>query len=190
MPVELLIAPPASGKTQTCIQRIQEVQSTNPLTKVWVVVPDRLQAAAFRRRLAVSGGALGTYVGTFPDLYHKILEDSGIFTPVASSPLLHRLVQETVDRAVEGGELIHYTPLQHFPGFISTLRESFSELMLSLVYPEDFREFCISRTPAEQDLACLYSRYIARLQEIHWADPAGIGWLAVDALERQALKQM
>jgi len=186
MTTELIVAPPVTGKTSACIQRIQAMRTDRPLAHIWVVVPDRLQAAAFRRRLAGSGGALGTYVGTFGDLYRSILERSGTYVPVASSPLLHRLVQETVDRAVEQGDLSHFAPLQLLPGFILALRESFAELKRSLVYPEQFLDFSRSGSAAQKDLAVLYSLYQARLRELNWADPEGISWLAVAALERQS----
>lgn len=186
MTTELIIAPPVTGKTTACIQRIRAMQTDSPLARIWVVVPDRLQAAAFRRRLAGSGGALGTYVGTFGDLYRSILERSGTYVPVASSPLLHRLVQETVDRAVAQGDLSHFAPLQLLPGFILALRESFAELKRSLVYPEKFSDFSRSGSAAQKDLAVLYSRYQARLRELNWADPEGISWLAVAALEHQS----
>ena len=185
MTTEIIVSPPATGKTTSCIQRIQTIRGIHPLAQIWVIVPDRLQAAAFRRRLADSGGAMGTFVGTFGDLYRSILENSEVYVPVASSPLLHWLVQETVDRSIDQGELSHFMPLQAFPGFIMALRESFAELKRSLIYPEQFLEFTRSGSPAQRDLAILYGRYQTRLQELNWADAEGISWLAVAALERQ-----
>jgi len=41
---ELIIAPPASGKTHACIERIQALKAAQPLAKVWVIVPDRQKA--------------------------------------------------------------------------------------------------------------------------------------------------
>ena len=58
MTTKLIVAPPVTGKTQTCIQRIQSVRANNPLASIWVVVPDRLQASAFRRSIADHEGAL------------------------------------------------------------------------------------------------------------------------------------
>lgn len=183
MTTELLVAPPATGKTQACIKRIQELRANEPLASVWVVVPDRLQASAFRRRVADCEGAIGTYVGTFGDLYKYILEHSQMHVPVASSPLLHRLIQEVVDIAVEQGGLTHFSPLQRMPGFILALRESFAELKRSLIYPDQFIEFTQSGTTAQQELALLYSLYQTRLRDLNWADPEGISWLAVEALK-------
>ncbi|MCD4672555.1 MAG: exodeoxyribonuclease V subunit gamma [Anaerolineaceae bacterium] len=184
MSVELVIAPPAAGKTETCIQRIRDIQSTQPLARVWVVVPDRYQAAAFRRRLAGTGGALGVQVGRFEDLNQSILEHAGTYVPAASFSLVHRLIQETVDEAVAQGELPHFAPLQLFPGFILALRDSFAELKRAVVTPEQFSEFARTGSAAQQDLAILYSRYQSCLRELQWADAEDINWLAASALEQ------
>ena len=184
MTVELLIAPPAAGKTKTCIEKIRTTISKHQLAQVWVVVPDRLQASAFRRRLASAGGALGGYVGRFEDLYQHVLERDGIDIPVASAPLLHRLVQETVDTAIAEGEISHYASLQSAPGFHQALRDSFAELKRALIYPEQFIAFSRDASPAQQEMAVLYARYQARLRELNWSDQDGLGWLAVEALER------
>lgn len=63
--IELILGAPGSGKTTTCIQRIQSIRAKEPLAKVWVILPDRLQAAAFRKRLAGIGGAMGVNIGRF-----------------------------------------------------------------------------------------------------------------------------
>lgn len=183
MPVELLIARPAVGKTETCLQKIRSTLAQHPLAQVWVILPDRLQASAFRRRLAIAGGALGGTVGTFGDLYTHLLELAGLDVPVASSPLLHRLVQETVDTAIATQEISHYTSLQNAPGFILALRDIFAELKRTLIQPEDFIEYTRQGPPAQRELAVLYARYQARLRELDWADPDGLSWLAVAALE-------
>ena len=52
MTVRLLLGPAASGKTQTCIDEMRASLAAQPLSAAWVLLPDRNQAAAFRRRLA------------------------------------------------------------------------------------------------------------------------------------------
>ena len=183
MSIELRIGPPASGKTDSCIQSIKTTLSEHALAEIWTVVPDRLQATAFRRRLASAGGSLGAHVGTFGDLYQQILKRSGIYVPVASSALLHRLIQESVDRAAEQGELRHFSPIRTAPGFILVLREAFAELKRSLIYPDQFLAVTQSGTQAQKELALLYARYQLRLQELSWADSDGLSWLAVEALQ-------
>ena len=186
MSIELLLAPPASGKTETCIKRINQIHLDKPLAKIWVIVPDRLQAAAFRRRLAGAGGALGTQVGRFGDLFSSLLEQTGTYTPSASVPLLHRLIQEAVDDAIAKGELPYFEPLRLFPGFILALRDSFAELKRALVSPEQFTIFAQGGTPSQKDLAVLYTRYQARLRELNLADQEDLNWLAISALENQS----
>jgi len=178
MPTRLIISPPATGKTEYCIEQIRGHLKEHPLSQVWVVLPDRLQASYFRRRLAESGGALGAHVGRFGDLYKHILERAGNYVPVASNALLHRIVQETVDAA----SLIHYAPLRTLPGFILVLRDSFAELKRSLIYPEAFVEQSKNASLAQQELAQLYLTYQARLRELGWADTEGLSWLAVASL--------
>ena len=186
MSVSLIVARPAGGKTDTCIQEVRNTLAKKPLAQVWVVVPDRLQASAFRRRLAQTGGALGAHVGSFGDLYKNILERAGMFVPVASSPLLHRLVQESIDLSIAQGEISHYATLQRAPGFILALRDSFAELKRSLIYPDQLAEYARNGIPAQQELSILYTRYQNRLRELNWADPEGLSWLAVEVLKKQA----
>ena len=166
MSTRLLISPPATGKTEYCIEQIRATLKEHPLSQVWVALPDRLQAAYFRRRLAESGGALGAHVGRFEDLYKNILERAGNYVPVASNALLHRIVQETVDST----SLVHYAPLRTLPGFILVLRDSFAELKRSLIYPEAFVEQSKKATLAQRELAQLYLAYQIRLRELGWAE--------------------
>lgn len=186
MSVELIVARSATGKTEYCIARIQTALSAAPLSTVWIVVPDRLQAAAFRRRLAVRGGAIGAHVGTFGDLYRNILEQTGKNIPIASSSLIHFIIQEVVHHAFQQGKLSHYASLRGKPGFYLALRDAFAELKRYLVFPEEFVGCTSNGTLAQQELASLYLLYQNRLRELGWADPEGLSWLAVEGLERQA----
>lgn len=142
MTTGLIVAPPAIGKTAACIRLYSAYSIHAGELPPWQKSGGNTGSAAslrispFRHRLADSGGAMGTYVGTFGDLYKAILESAGTYVPVASSPLLHRLVQETVDRAVEQGELLHFLPIQSMPGCI--------------VYPGSARILC-----GTQALVCL-----------------------------------
>ncbi|MFH1908771.1 MAG: hypothetical protein ABIL11_15555, partial [Chloroflexota bacterium] len=72
MPPRLLLAPAGHGKTQAAIQRIRQVLADEPLAPVMVVVPNSIQAAGFRQRLAAAGGALGVEVFTFHTLYAEL----------------------------------------------------------------------------------------------------------------------
>jgi ATP-dependent helicase/nuclease subunit B len=186
LPIELLLAPPAAGKTEICIKRINHIHVNQPLAKIWVIVPDRLQAAAFRKRLANTGGSLGVQVGRFDDLFKSILEQNGTYIPSATPTLLHRLIQDTIDTTIEKGDLPYFAPLRLFPGFILALRDSFAELKRSLISPERFTEFAQKGTPSQKDLAVLYTRYQAHLRELNLADKEDLNWIAISALENQS----
>lgn len=179
MTTRLLTSTPASGKTQSTIEDILDMLKRNPLANIRVIVPDRLQAAYFRRRLSVSGGTIGVYVGTFNDLYKTILEKAGRFVPVASNALLHRIVQDVVDTT----PLVHYAPLRTQPGFILALQDAFAELKRALIYPDTFIESSRGVPLAPQELAQLYGAYQTKLRGMGWADFEGLSWLAVAALE-------
>ena len=184
MTTELIIAPPASGKTTACIQRIQAVQKEHPLAQVWVLVPDRQKGAYFRTRLAAVGGGMGVTIGTFRDLYRDILERNGIYVPAISQALGHRLVQETVRELHASGELTHYSAIIEKPGFLIALQDAFAELRGAVVRPERLLEYTRNSTPARYELARLYDRFLSRLKALNWIDQEGQSWLAIDALEK------
>ncbi len=184
MSVELLIAPPASGKTHTCIERIQALRKENPLANVWVIVPDSKNAAYFRRRLAQTGGGVGISVGSFRDYYVEILERCGIFLPVVTSALEHRLVQEVIAEVSADSNLCHFELIKNKPGFLLSLQDAFAELRGALVRPERFLEYTRGGPPARIELAILYDRFLTRLRSLNWVDMEGQSWLAIDALKK------
>ncbi len=182
MTVELLVSPPASGKTETCIQHVLGFQKTHPFDRIWVVVPDRLQSAAFRKRLALSGGSLGTQVGRFNDLFNSILEENGIHVPRVTYPLTHHLIKDVVNQLVKEGNLPYFSALQEFPGFIQTLRECFTDLKRAMVDPQAFLQFAQNGRKAHQELALLYQMYQEKLQSLNYADEEDINTLTVKKL--------
>lgn len=185
MTIELLIAPAASGKTELCIDRIHTAQKEHPLAGVWAFIPNTQTAEQFRSRLAASGGGMGVKVGFFHHFYREVLEDQGIFVPVISQALSHRLIQETVHEVSASGDLSYYDAIKDKPGFFSVLRDSFAELRSALIKPEAFLEYTSDSIPARHELAILYDRFLARLGSIGWIDSEGQAWLAIEALQSQ-----
>jgi len=182
MPIELLISPPATGKTATCIQRIRSTLADEPLAQIRVLVPDQLQVAAFKRRLAQAGGTLGVRVTTFPFLYRQLLQSCGRDVPHASSSLIHRIIQQVVEEEADSGKLVYFTPLQNMPGFIQSLREAFAELKNGMVKPEDFTAVAKGGPLATKELARLYACFQERVRTLVMADQEGYAWLAIKEL--------
>jgi len=133
--------------------RVLEIQSEKPMSPIWVVVPDRYQVHAFRRRLGAAGGAIGVHVGTFGHLYNEILWSA------------------------------KNAPIAEMPGFLRALRSTFAELKLARVWPEVFLDLAKEHNPALAEIAWIYTEYQLKLGEIEWADPEGVNWLAAEALE-------
>jgi ATP-dependent helicase/DNAse subunit B len=180
----ILVAPAAGGKTQRCIERILELSHGHPLTCVWVVVPDRLQAHAFRRRLALAGGVLGVNVGTFGNLYQEILRRAGVTIPLASELLAHRVLHTAIEKVREEGRLSYYAPISEMPGFLQRAGEAVAELRLARVQPSAFFEWSSKNEAMLIDLAEIYNQYIADLAGAGWVDRQGVNELAIQAMER------
>lgn len=183
MTIDLLLAPPASGKTAICIERILAVHKEQPLAQVWVLVPNSQKAAYFKSRLAAAGGGMGVRVGMFRYFYKEILEENGVFVPIISPALSHRLIQETVRDSYSAGELNHYAAIKDKPGFLLVLRDAFAELRSALVQPSAFLEYTHGSTPARHELAILYNRFLAHLDTLGWVDGEGQAWQAIKALQ-------
>ncbi len=150
---------------------------------MWVVLPDRHQATAFRRRLAGSGGAIGARVGTFSDLYTEVLACAGLSLPVTPPAVVHRLAQAAIDAVAGRGHLMHYAPIQRRPGLTTALAALIAELKRARVDPADFAHAVRGRGARLEELGTLYAEYQQMLIALDWADPEGLGWLAVQVLQ-------
>ena len=180
MPTHLYLAPAAAGKTTHVLARARE--AARDLAAVpRVVVPTHLQARAARRRLAEMGGAIGVRVLTFDRLYAEVLAAAGEIYVELSEPVQYRLIRAVVDSL----PLTHYAPLADRPGFIQVLQRLIGELKAAAVHPDDFAQAVrtLGDEPRLAELAQIYAAYQVRLQAQGWADRAGLGWLAVEALE-------
>ncbi len=181
MPTHLYLAPAAGGKTTYLVAQARAL-SANLAATPRVVVPTQLQARAWQRRLAESGGALGVRVGTFDVLYRDILRAAGEVYVLLTEPIQYRLLRALIETA----PLACYAPLRARPGFAQVVRGLVRELKAGGVHPDAFTHAirAMGGEPRLLELADLYTAYQERLQPAGWADFAGLGWLAVGALTR------
>ncbi len=183
MTTELFLSPGASGKTQFVLRRARDAAKRLAASSR-VIVPTSLQSQAFRRRLAEAGGAIGVRVLTFDQLYADCLSAAREAYTELTEPVQYRLLRAIV------GEL----PLRHFaslidrPGFIQALQDLASELKAARIFPDDFTRAIagMGNESRLRELADIYTAYQTQLQAQGWADRAGLGWLAVEALEQRA----
>jgi len=183
MSVHLYLAPAGGGKTAYLVERAR-AYARDAAHAPRVVVSTRLQVAAWRRQLAEAGGALGVRVTTFEPLYAEILRATGQVYVLLGEPVQYRLLRTLIDDL----PLEHYAPLRGFPGFAQVVLDLVRELKAGGVDPLAFGEAVetMGGEPRLAELARLYAAYQARLQAEGWADHAGLGWLAAEALERRA----
>jgi ATP-dependent helicase/nuclease subunit B len=183
MPTHLYLALAASGKTAYVLTRARAA-SRDLAAVPRVVVPTHLQARAARRRLAEMGGAIGARGLTFDRLYAEVLDTAGEIYVELSEPVQYRLIRAVVDSL----PLKHYAPLTDRPGFIQVLQRLIGELKAARVQPDDFARAvrALGDEPRLAELAQIYAAHQTRLQAQGWADRAGLGWLAVEALEQRA----
>jgi len=147
-----------------------------------VVLATQLQVRAWQRRLAQTGGAMGVQIGTFATLYREILSQAGeAYVPLSES-IQHRLLRLLISDA----QREHYNPLRASPGFAQVVHRLIRELKAGGVFPERLLSAIqdMGDDPRLKDLAALYLCYQSNLQANRWADGAGFGWLADEALER------
>ena len=81
MSLQVLMAPPASGKTQFAVQAVRHCLMDGGLKNIWVLVPERRQKEAFRQRLVQAGGMLGVTIDTFDMVCNRILLETGKLKP-------------------------------------------------------------------------------------------------------------
>jgi ATP-dependent helicase/nuclease subunit B len=181
--VQLLRAPAAAGKTAYCITRIQTLRRENPLAAIWVILPNGANVAAFRRRLANAGGAIGVRLGTFYALYEELLAQAGQLVARLDEPVIHHLLREVAAELHAAGALEFFAGIHTLPGFRRALHAALQELKRARITPEQFAAAGRGRGARLEELARLYAAYQQRLLDSDWADGEGQGWLAALALE-------
>ncbi len=179
MPIELLMGPPASGKTYTCLKRIHEIHASGPR----VLVPDSLQVSAFKRRLAGFPVTIRPEVSTFHDFSKSILERSAGGKLLIENPLVNQIIRHVIDRTDANNRLVYYAVIQETPGFTKVVAETFIQLEKNLVTPEYFEENAL--TVAQVEISRIYSEYRRFLDESGWVSPAGLLRIAAEILKTQ-----
>ncbi|MFN2254032.1 MAG: PD-(D/E)XK nuclease family protein [Candidatus Promineifilaceae bacterium] len=183
MTKQLIVAPAAGGKTTYAIKLARETAGSLQ-AEVRVCVPTGLQARAWRRRLAESGGAIGIHVLTFDRLVAACLNASGEAYTELSEPVQYRLLRKVILES----PLHHYAPISNKPGFVQVAARIITELKSALVDPLQFEKAVISLGDEARlkELGVIYAAYQEQLQKRGWADRVGLHWLAVEALQERA----
>jgi len=185
MSIQLWSAPAAAGKSAWAIDQARSAAAAGQTPLVVTATPR--QAQHLRRRLAQAGGALGVHFLTFDELYAAILNLAGAAHTELHAAARHRLLRVAVDDLAAAGELPFYAALVARPGFIAALEGLTFELKGANLRPEDFsaRLTQIAAPPRLTELAAIFARYEELLTANGWSDRAGLGRLALAALQRE-----
>lgn len=199
MSTHLYLAPAASGKTRWVTDALRAGAAGLRGTPV-AVVATPLQARSLRARLARAGGALGAYILTFDELYVLLLQHCGeVYTELAE-PVRFRLLRAVMAAAQAAGHLPFYGGLAASPGFAHIVQDLIGLLKGATVTPEALAAALaatsLRATSGRPDagelpdddarlheLALLYAEYQRLLQTHGWSDRAGMGWLALEAVQ-------
>lgn len=118
-------------------------------------------------------------VATFADLWQEIIERKGCSVPVVGIIMLRRMLQEVIRDLGAAGQLPNYRQICRLPGFKLEICDRIAELIRALIMPDQFAEASqAQKNPGLIALAHIYSAYQSSLQDLGWADPEGLRWLA------------
>ena len=154
MALALLAGPANAGKVARLLDRYVELIDREP----FLVVPTGADVDPVERNLLRRAGALlGGRIGTFDDLFRRILALAGEDDrPVIGEAQRRLLVTQIVRRA----RLERLGASARYPGFADALVEALDDLGAALVEPEE----------ADGDLAVLYGEYRAELARLGLQD--------------------
>lgn len=179
MPLTLLLGPANCGKVALLLDRF--VESLDSGQTPFLVVPTRpdvelAEHDLVRRRPALLGGM----IGTFDDLFERVLERCGQPTSALGS-LERRLALE---RAVRESDLETLAAPARFAGFVDGLGRLFDDLAAASQPAQLERRLARFDGPGRRgELAALHSRYRGLLAELAVHDRAGLRGHAAELLD-------
>lgn len=183
----IYIAPAAAGKSAWVVDTVRAAAAGLHRTPL-VVVATPQQAQGLRRRLGAAGGALGVNLLTFDELFRALLHHAGVIHTELNGALCYRLLRMAVADLATSGGIHFYRALATRPGFIAALEGLIFELQGAHIQPAHLEATlaALDAPPRLREIAAIYTRYTALLRANRWTDRAGLGWLALDALDAGA----
>jgi len=163
--LSLIAGPANAGKVALLLERYLAVLDRGPI----LIVPNRSDVERVERDLlARSGALLGGSIGTFDDVFERIVRGDSGERPVLPDAQRSLLVRRIVGHAALNG----LGRSARFAGFADSLATTFAELESGLLEPDAL----------EGDLARLFAAYRAELTRLDRWDR--------DALRRHAVARL
>jgi len=189
MPEQVILCGPAgSGKTERILSEYLEQVRAEGEDSALLLLPTRLARDRLQQRLISEGRLAGLFdprILTFPDLADRILHANHEAVAQISDWQRELLMRSVVMELREAGELQALAPMCRYPGFTQSLCGLVEEIKRVAVDPAQFAERIEAsglNDPRSRELALVYARYQAALQERAVFDEAGRFWWARDVL--------
>lgn len=178
MPLQILVAGAACGKTTEVLKRVRSELSSTDVKRIWVILPDRRQINAFREKLVASGGMLGVSTGLFYEFGNEILLKSDLTYSEAPDLLLHRILGEVIQNFSQSGDLGEFETIKEKSGFVQLVHQKVSELAQS-----GYEYSPINQIDPQVDVILkLYQANQKRVKQRQWMDSHQIIGYALDTL--------
>jgi len=183
----LLCSAAGRGKTTAAISRILKLRARRQFDPVWVLLPIQTQIAPFRERLIEEAAAqsipfvavAGIDYFNFPALNSWLLEIFGLPQRRINDPARFAILRSVIEGHYS--ELVHFSTIALYPGFVRVAAEFIEELKSSLITPEAFQQAAFSNK--DRDLAIIYAGYQEFLIKQRLVDREGEAWLALERIQ-------
>ncbi|MFL6276739.1 MAG: PD-(D/E)XK nuclease family protein [Blastocatellia bacterium] len=185
--INVLIGPASSGKTETLVARLAEAVAAGR-RGAHLIVPSMPAAAVLRELLSAETADLPLQsshpvVTTFPMLYSRIFNKSGIAYQWLSSIERDRLLRLVINDLAQSGRLGYFAETAELPGLVNSLGIWIDELWRSHNTPEDFNRIAAGRSEKDRDIAQVFAGYAAALERLNVVDEESAGHVALAAIE-------
>ena len=178
MPIELIVGPPNSGRSEAILSRFRVALDRDPV----LVVPTAGDVTAFERELAAGeGSTLGGSIATFDALAGEI---ASTLAPAPAPELTTSQRQALVRAAIDSADPGRLRRSASRPGFAPALARLIAELEAALITPTEFATIVgdLDEAGYERELAAFYARYAELRERSGRGDRATTAGAAIRAL--------
>lgn len=151
---------------------------------LWLTVSQR-RSELVRTRLAemVEHAVIEPNVFTFANFSKELVAESSVPSKGITKLQKLYLLRRILDEKTEKEEISYYSRIADTPGLLDLVSEKIAELKRSDIWAEDFSAH--AQTPADRDLASIYSAYQRSLHRGNLYDAEGSFWLARKAISEE-----
>lgn len=186
----IVLAPPGAGKTEYALQQLCATLDGPGWPRVWVLLPNEWQQAAFRQRLLTRAegrqAVFNVRLFGFGALAQELLHMAGRPQRVLAEVERQGVLRAALAELAREGALQVFGDIADTPGFVRAIGQFLDALRQNLVTPEAFA--AAARSARDQELAQVAMCYRALLLRAGDQDPAGVHCLAREALGAAPLR--